>query len=152
MALICDKWQGSRSLKKLIQQLKYVTHSRMICTVCPFIEYSKTPTIILDVPRVKHAVEWWLLDFMLVVTPRQGERAIASGRHIKVLSCSYLDLNQILLILILVKQGNSHKCSLYYSLVYLFTSFLKKQPPDLFAGTIRSILINQQDLPPDHLL
>ena len=30
--------------------------------------------------------------------------------------------------------------------------YLKKQPPDLFAGTINSILMNQQDLPVNHLL
>lgn len=38
------------------------------------------------------------------------------------------------LMLTLIKQGNGHECSLYYSLVGLF-AFLKKKTSDLFAGT-----------------
>lgn len=45
--------------------------------------------------------------------------------------------------------------NVYYSIFFLSACLyisLKKQPSDLFAGTINSILMNQQDLPVNHLL
>lgn len=115
----------------------------------PFIENFKIPTI-LQVSRVKHAMEWWVLNFMLVVTSRLRVNSIREAK----------EKSSIALIWIWTKCYNANFeetgwCS--WVLVILFSSclpiyrFLKKEKDNTFVGKTSSVLMNQQYLPANNL-
>lgn len=56
----------------------------------PFTENLKTSTTIIQVSRIKHETERLILNFMLMVTSRQGVRTVRSRKYTEVLKTALI--------------------------------------------------------------